>query len=266
MIRILSLAAAFGVIVAPTTAAAQINFPKTAYHVAMGDSVAAGEGALPVTTVGYAYQLYERGVFGTKQETDFANVSVRGGRSWELLNDQVPQVLCAEPAQRPTVVTLTAGANDFLRGDVNVPAIAGRVAAAVNQLLNNDNGYAVPILDPFTSQPCRRLHNVTILVSNYYRMPHPDPAVAAQLDAALQAFDFFLRLWLQAIHVPAGSQVALVDLYAASEGHESNFVLANRPGGYDIHPTNFGHTLIAAEFGKVWQGLRDGLLQPPLVP
>jgi len=51
--------------------------------------------------------------------------------------------------------------------------------------------------------------------------------------------------------------VALVDLYAASEGHEKNFVLVNRPGGYDIHPTNLGHTLIAAEFAKVWQGLEQ---------
>lgn len=256
MIRRVSLAAALIIVIAPATAAAQANFQKTGYHVAMGDSVAAGEGAMPVTTVGYAYQLYEQGVFGTKQEMDFANVSVRGGRSWDLLNHQVPQVLCAEPAQRPTVVTITAGANDFLRGDVNVPAIAGRTAAAVNQLLNNDNGYAVPVLDPVTNLPCRRLQNVTILVSNYYRIPHPDPAVAAQFNAALQGFDFVLRLSLQAIHVPAGSRVALVDLYAASEGREDNFVLLNRPGGYDIHPTNLGHSLIAAEFAKVWKGLQ----------
>jgi lysophospholipase L1-like esterase len=256
MIRRICLAAALSIVIVPATAVAQANFQKTGYHVAMGDSVVAGEGAMPVTTIGYAYQLYEQGVFGTKQQMDFANVSVRGGRSWDLLAHQVPQVLCAEPAQRPTVVTITAGANDFLRGDVNVPAIAARVASAVNQLLNNDNGHALPVLDPVTNLPCRRLQNVTILVSNYYRIPHPDPAVAAQFNAALQFFDFFLRQYLQAIHVPAGSRVALVDLYAASEGYEDNFVLLNRPGGYDIHPTNLGHSLIAAEFAKVWQGLQ----------
>jgi hypothetical protein len=47
----------------PAVAPAQINFPKHAYYVAMGDSVAAGEGALPVTD-GYAYRLYEQGTFG----------------------------------------------------------------------------------------------------------------------------------------------------------------------------------------------------------
>ena len=35
-----------------------------------------------------------------------------------------------------------------------------------------------------------------------------------------------------------------------------NFWLLNRPGGYDIHPTNLGHSLIAAEFAKVWKGLQ----------
>ena len=156
----------------------------------------------------------------------------------------------------PTVVTITAGANDFLRGDANVPAIALRVAAAVNQLLNNDNGYAVPVLDPFTNRPCRRLSNVTILVSNYYRLTHPNPAVSAQFDAALRGFDAVLRLGLQGIHVPAGSRVALVDLYTMSLDHEENFFLLDKPGGYDIHPTNLGHTLIAREFQKVWSALQ----------
>lgn len=70
---------------------------KTGYYVALGDSVAAGEGAMPVTH-GYAYQLYEQGVFGQKQRMDFANMGLRGGRSWDLRDHQVAQVLCAEPA------------------------------------------------------------------------------------------------------------------------------------------------------------------------
>lgn len=62
------------------------------------------------------------------------------------------------------------------------------VAASVNLLLNNDNGAIVtsPVLDPVSGSPCRALSNVTILVSNYYSIPHPVPAVKAQLDAALQ--------------------------------------------------------------------------------
>src|SRR5262245_12420103 len=85
---------------APTTAFAQIGFPKTGYYAALGDSVAAGTGALPVTT-GYAYQLYDHGVFGRLQDIAFANGAVRAARTWELLEHQVPQLLCAEPLQRP---------------------------------------------------------------------------------------------------------------------------------------------------------------------
>ena len=246
--------------VIPALASAQIDFAKDGYYVAMGDSVAAGEGAMPVTN-GYAYQLYEQAAFGLRQRTDFANVAVRGARSWELRDHQVAQVLCAEPAQRPTVVTITAGANDFLRGDFNIPAIAARVVESINLLLNNDSGLVgAPVLDPVTGESCRALANVTILVSNYYRIPHPVPPVSAQLDAALQGFDQALRFWLQFVDVPQGSRVALVDLYSASEGRQGLVTIERRlgyegPFDFDVHPTNLGHSVIAREFETVWNGL-----------
>lgn len=252
MSRLLRVAVAC-VLSVPAVATAQVNFQKTGYYAAMGDSVAAGEGAMPVTD-GYVYQLYDKGVFGTKQTMDFSNLSMRGARTWEVRDHQVAQLLCA--ATRPTVVTITVGANDFIRGDFNVPAIAGRVVAAVSQLLNNDIGSPQPVLDPITQQPCPRLQNVTILVSNYYAIPHPDPAIAANFDNALRFFDFFLRMGLNGVNKPAGTRVALVDLYTLSKEHEGNFVLLRGPGGFDIHPTNLGHTLIAQEFQKVWQSIQ----------
>jgi lysophospholipase L1-like esterase len=246
--------------VMPALASAQVNFAKDGYYVAMGDSVAAGEGAMPVTN-GYAYELYEKSTFGAKQQTDFANLAVRGGRSWELRDHQVAQLLCAEPAQRPTVVTITAGANDFLRGDVNVPAIAARVVESIHLLLNNDSALTgAPALDPVTGMPCRALANVTILVSNYYHIPHPVPQVSAQLEAALQGFDQALRFWLQFVNVPQGSRVALVDLYSASEGLQGLVTVERRlgyegPADFDVHPTNLGHSFIAREFEAVWNSL-----------
>jgi hypothetical protein len=260
MTRKLSLAAVGLVILSPALASAQINFPKTGYYVAMGDSVAAGEGAMPVTN-GYAYRLYDQATFGLTQQTDFANGAIRGARSWELRDHQVAQVLCAEPAQRPTVVTITAGANDFLRNDFNIPAIAARVVDSINLLLNNDNGLvASPILDPVTLLPCRALSNVTILVSNYYSIPHPVPQVFAQLDAALRGFDQALRYFLQFTAVPQGSRVAIVDLYSPSLGRQGLVTIERRlglqgPFNFDIHPTNLGHAFIAREFEAVWNGL-----------
>lgn len=251
-------------VLAPALAFAQINFPKNSYYVGMGDSVAAGEGALPVTN-GYVYRLYDQGAFGRKQEMDLSNIAIRGGRSWDLRDHQVAQVLCAEPAQRPTIVTITAGANDFLRGDVDIFSIAQRVAEAIDLLLNNDGTLTLaptPVLDPVTFTPCRALQDVTILVSNYYSIPHPDPLVFAQLDMALQGFDQALRFWLPVIVAPPGSGVALVDLYSASLGRQGLVTIQRRLGievpglfDFDIHPTNLGHAFIAGEFKKVWNSL-----------
>lgn len=204
-------------ILVPALAFAQVNFPKNSYYVGMGDSVAAGEGAMPVTN-GYVYRLYDESAFGDKKEMDFANIGVRGGRSWDLRDHQVAQVLCAEPEQRPTVVTITAGANDFFRDSGDLADITQRVAQAIDLLLNNDgvlspNLGAAPVLDPVTGQRCRALGNVTILVSNYYSLPHPVPQFFQLLDAAVRGFDQGLRFWLQHVVVPSGSRVAVVDLY-----------------------------------------------------
>jgi hypothetical protein len=262
MTRSISLVGVVGMLLLGTaTASGQIAFPKSGYYVGMGDSVAAGTGALPATH-GYVYQLYDHDVFGKKQEIAFANASVRAARSWELRDDQVPQVLCTEPAQRPTVVTITAGANDVFRGDFDVLGIARRVAEAVNLLFNNPL-LPTPVLDPWTTAPCPALENATILVSNYYSIPHPVPAVFAQLDALLQGFDQALRFWLAQIVVPTGSRLAIVDLYTPSLGRQGLVTIERRlgftgPGPFDFdpHPTNVGHSFIAREFENVWRSLK----------
>ena len=251
-------------ILVPALAFAQVNFPKNSYYVGMGDSVAAGEGAMPVTN-GYVYRLYDEGVFGKKQEMDFSNIGIRGGRSWDLRDHQVAQVLCAEPAQRPTIVTITAGANDFLRGDREILSIAQRVAQAIDLLLNNEgipSLGAPPVLDPATGERCHALKNVTILVSNYYSIPHPNPTVFAQLDFALRGYDQALRFLLPQMNVPSGSRVAVVDLYTPSLGRQGLVTIQRRlgiegpgPFDFDVHPTNLGHAFIAGEFKKVWNSL-----------
>lgn len=262
MLRLGTIASlGFMLIAAPGVVSAQINFAKTGYYIGMGDSVAAGEGALPVTG-GYVYDLYQYGVFGATKDMDFATVALRGARSWELRENQVAQVLCAEPALRPTVVTITAGANDFLRGDTDIVSIARRVAESIDLLLNNSITplAAQTVLDPVTSAPCRPLARVTILVSNYYSIPHPDPIVGPLLDSALRGFDQALRFWLQFVAVPNGSRVRFVDLYTPSLGQQG-LVTIERRGGYngpfdfDVHPTNLGHAFIAGRFAEAWRGI-----------
>lgn len=250
------------IVLAPALTFAQVNFPKHSYYVGMGDSVAAGEGAMPVTN-GYVYRLYSESAFGKKKEMDFANMAIRGARSWDLRDHQAPQVLCAEPEQRPTVVTITAGANDFFRSDPDVVSSAQRVAQAVDLLLNNEGVLklgAAPVYDPVTGEKCRALQNVTILVSNYYILPHPVPEVFQLLNAAVQGFNQALGSWMQQVAVPTGSRVAVVDLYTPSLGQQGLVTMQRRLGytgplDFDIHPTNLGHAFIAGEFKKVWNSL-----------
>jgi hypothetical protein len=252
-------------ILVPALTFAQVNFTKRSCYVGMGDSVAAGEGAMPVTN-GYVYRLYSESVFGMKKEMDFSNMGTRGARSWDLRDHQVAQVLCAEPEQRPTVVTITAGANDFFRNDPDVVSSAQRVAQAVDLLLNNDgvlspNLGATSVFDPVTNQKCRALQNVTILVSNYYIIPHPVPEVFQLLNAAVQGFNQALGfLVLQQVVVPTGSRIAVVDLYTPSLGRQGLVTIQRRlgytgPFDFDIHPTNLGHAFIAGEFKKAWNNL-----------
>lgn len=258
MTRIITMTAALAVMLAPGAAQAQINFEKTRYYAAMGDSVAAGEGAMPVTT-GYVYRLYDHGVFGHKQVMDFANLAVRGGRTYEFRDHQVPQLLCATPAQRPTVVTITVGANDFLRGDTNIVGIALRVREGINRLLNNGSAFVSDtVVDPTTGLPCPALSNVSILVSNYYSIPHPEPFPNAVLDSVLRGFDQALRGVLASVNVPAGSRLTVVDLFTPSLGREGLVLVRRRlgyTGGFDFdsHPTNAGHAFIAAQFAAAWK-------------
>ncbi len=241
----------------PSLANAQINFPKSTYYVAIGDSLSAGEGAMPVTG-GFAYQLYDQGVFAKKQQMDFSNISIRAARTWEALAFQVPQALCITGFQAD-VVTVTIGANDFLRGDLDVQAIAGRAAELVNRLLNG-----AVYLDPTTGNPtfCPGLPNVTVLIANNYAPPHPDPNLAFLFDQAAMGYDQALRFLLGTLIIPNGSRVAVVDLYNAFKGR-NGLLLIQKKGGitglgpfdFDVHPTNAGHSLMAREFKKAWNAL-----------
>lgn len=83
------------------------------------------------------------------------------------------------------------------------------------------------------------------------------PPVFEQLDTALRGFDQALRYWLQFTPVPPGSKVVIVDLYSASLGRKGLTLIERRlgfegPFGFEIHPTNRGHSFIAKEFERVW--------------
>ena len=272
--RLAAFFVAAAVLGVPATPTAQINFQKDKYYLSLGDSLAAGEGALPVTH-GFVYELYDRGVFGQKQETDFSNIGMRGITADEILALQVPQALCIQPPRigvAPTVITLTAGANDLFvyiaaNGVPQDPAtivaladgIAAKVAAIVRALV-----FGLPGLP--ASCAGQGIQGVRVLVSNYYSFNHPDPTVAALLDFALRSFGTSLetRLALISGQLQASgktARVGLVDTFSAMEGRTGLLLIERRNGfespfNFEIHPTNAGHAVIAAEFEKVWKTLQ----------
>ena len=249
----------------PALSHAQLDVARNAYYVGLGDSLSAGQGALPATH-GFVYRLYEHGVFGSKQELDFSNIAIRAAQTWHVLEHQVPQAICITGFQ-PTVVTLTIGANDFFAAlpnvDVNVLAsIAFRTAEIVNRLLN---GFIYPdATSPGRAQQCPGLPGVTVLVANNYPVPHPDLGIARALDAFAAGYDQLLRQALSTLRVPAGSRVAVVDLYSAFKGLRGVVLIRNggAAGGsagldVEVHPNNLGHLVIAREFQKAWDALQQ---------
>ncbi len=179
----------------PSSASAQINFAKTGYYLSLGDSLPAGEGALPVTH-GFVYQLYDKGAFGQTKEMDFSNIAIKGATADEVLALQVPQALCIQPpriAVAPSVITVLAGANDFLlyiatngvppNPFVTVPTVANAIAAKVETIVRAlVFGYAANL-----PSHCARsgIPGVTVLVANYYSFRHPEPQIEFLLDLAL---------------------------------------------------------------------------------
>ena len=68
----------------------------------LGDSLSAGYGAIPQTR-GFAYRLYQQGVFDVANKTIFSNSSVPGATSGDVLAYQVPQAFIF----KPEVITIT---------------------------------------------------------------------------------------------------------------------------------------------------------------
>jgi lysophospholipase L1-like esterase len=262
---------ALAVLVLPVAAPAQINFEKSGYYLSLGDSVAAGEGAMPVTH-GFVYQLYDRGVFDQTQQMDFANIAVKGITAEEIQLLQVPQALCIQPPRigvAPSVVTITAGANDFFvylasvggapPDPVNtIPVVADAIAARVENIVRS-LVFGMPGLPSYCAQG---IPGIKVLVFNYYSFDHPDPQIDMLLDLALRTFGASLEARIAQIQadiaqVGKTARVGFVDTFSAMEGRPGLLLIERRngfTGGFDfeIHPTNAGHSVIAAEFAKIW--------------
>lgn len=248
-IGVLFVALALGVaLAAPASAQSPQQFdPDATRYMALGDSIAAGYKAMPATD-GYAYLLYQDGVFDRVPHTLFNNISVVGATSEDLLNHQVPSAIIpfAVGGFDAKYITLTIGGNDLRKilafaqsgaSEADIVAYAQTVLAAYGQNLY------LSLLGLKTGLP-----NAKIFVGNQYSLPE----IEAALPFATQIIDAFNNVTGQVVSGFSGMDVYLVDVHAAFLGR-TNLVEGGRgqTSIFEVHPTNVGHRVIEKAFAEV---------------
>lgn len=197
-------------------------------YLSMGDSFAAGKGAIPVTQ-GYAYLLYQGGTFGSITNMTFANAAVGGTTSADVLNYQVPQVI----RFKPHVVTMMVGGNDLQR-------ILGGVdpTTVVTQFIGNMGNVLCGIKSTMQAQGI----DAKIIVAN-----QPDFPWLSAADPRVRQVIMTMNQLLAGVAQTCGARIA--DVFTAFEGRPELF-LHYRTGASpnEPHPTNVGHRVIAKAF------------------
>ena len=215
-------------------------------YMALGDSIAAGYQAVPVTK-GYVYRLYNTETFDSIDHTLFCNASVPGATSSDVLMHQVPQALIrsVDGGFNAKYVTLTVGGNDLL-------AILHYIQT------NPDPSTVVPFATQVITQYGRNLGAILfqlrmglpgakVFVANQYAIPE----IEALVPLAGPMIAFFNDVVNQVVgQFP--TNVYLVDVHGAFLGRH-NLLLGERPGvsPLETHPTNKGYQVMAKAFAEV---------------
>jgi lysophospholipase L1-like esterase len=224
------IAACFIGLALPANAEPPWVFGDDTRYMALGDSLAAGYGAQPVTQ-GYVYRLYQRGIFDSTPNTLFANASVPGATSADVLNFQVPQV----DLFSPDIITISVGGNDLLT-ILNDPVCAIDLSCVPGVLA----GFATNLTDILASL-ITTLPDTEIIVGNLYVIPEIPGA-----DLVVPEFNNIVA------GVSASLGVKVADVFNAFGGIEgrSGLLLIDRngAGAFEVHPTNAGYGAMANAF------------------
>jgi lysophospholipase L1-like esterase len=193
-------------------------------YLSMGDSLAAGYGAIP-TTQGYAYLLYQGGTFDAITNTIFANAAVPKVTSADVFAYQVPQASIFEP----NVITISVGGNDLLKILNGAPAGPTLVDFATN-------------LTQILSVLRDELPDSRIFINNLYDIPE----ITANIPGALQIILEFNRIVSE---VAQESGVRVADVFSAFEGRTGLLLIErNDADQLEVHPTNAGYRVMATAF------------------
>ena len=221
-------------VMAIVSAAAQAQQPWTfsdnTRFLALGDSLTAGYGATPVTN-GYAYELYQRGVYDSMNNTIFANAAVPGATSQQVLNFQVP---AATQIFHPHVVTMTVGGNDLLA------ILNGANPLQVLQTFQANLGGIL-------TQICVALPGARVYVANLYEIrefPVPTADVVSAFNLTVEGVVGFANATV------CGGKAKVADVHAQFAGSQQGLLLIHRnnAGQFEVHPTNAGYRAMAQAF------------------
>jgi lysophospholipase L1-like esterase len=247
---IVAILASAAIAATPTSSLAQshrIIAEDATRYLALGDSIASGYKAVPVTN-GYAYLLYENGVFDEVSHTLFANAAVPGASSFDLASYQVPQA--AIPADLggfiPDYITVTIGGNDllsilhFMQAHPNDQAAVLTFAGGVIRTYGANLWLAIHELHS-------ALPNARVFVANQYTLPQIEALVP--LTAPLIAN---LNATVAQVVGSFDANVFLVDVYSAFLGRH-NLLLDEVRGvsPFETHLTSAGHRVMAQAFADV---------------
>jgi lysophospholipase L1-like esterase len=195
-------------------------------YMSIGDSFAAGKGAIPVTR-GFAYVLYQEGVFAPITDTTFANSAVPGSLSVDVLTWQVPAAI---KSFKPHVVTVMVGGNDLQR--VLGGASPSAVLAAYGQ---NLAGILCGLKNGISPSPL-------VIAAN-----QPDFPWLTEMNPQVRVLIMAMNQVTSDVAQACDARVA--DVFTAFDGRTGLF-LHDRNGAApnEGHPTNLGYRVIADAF------------------
>jgi len=201
------------------------TFSNDTRYMALGDSLAAGYGAIP-TTQGYAYLLYQGGTFDNVTNTLFADAAVPGATSSEVLAYQVPQSV---NIFQPHVITLSVGGNDLLRILNGADPVA-----TLTQFQSN--------LQQILGGLRQGLPQARIYINNLYDVPEITSNIPGGRQLILQ-FNAIVAGVAQAWGV------GVADVFSAFDGRTGLLLIArNGANQFEVHPTNAGYRVMAQTF------------------
>lgn len=241
----LAMGMAWGFTAAPATAAPA----DTISYVALGDSFAAGQGALPYSDATCRVSKKGYPVLGDRVRNVelVANSACSGATTQSVLTTQLGSL-----SPETELVTITVGGNDlglaniqaFCSIDVNSLACLEALAFAQGKLLSQQL-----TIDLITVLQAVKLAapNAEIIITGYPYLFEPVDPFTVQLNALTDLLNASILAAATTVD-PTGTQVQYVDVTAAFAGHgigsAEPWINFEPAGGFtpeDFHPNSLGY-------------------------